>query len=200
MARQSYLQRIAEPLRPRDPVLFAMPRPPQSEARAAAEVPVAKPAAPASSRRASSRVVPNPAPAPPNAARTPAPEPVEAATETPAPTERTAAGVFIPPASMSARTALDPAPAPREIGSMRDMIAAAMGVTIGPEPPGGPPPSPLSMPSAGSAPAPRIHIGTVEVRSAAPPPAPTPPTAAAPRMDATPISRGYAWRFGLIQG
>jgi hypothetical protein len=51
--------------------------------------------------------------------------------------------------------------------------------------------------------APRIHIGTVEVRSSAPPPAPVQTPAAAhtaPRTDAAPISRAYAWRFGLVQG
>jgi len=53
-----------------------------------------------------------------------------------------------------------------------------------------------------AAPAPRVHIGTVEVRSAAPmlPPRATQRAAAAPRTDAAPIARGYAWRFGLVQG
>lgn len=44
-------------------------------------------------------------------------------------------------------------------------------------------------------PAPRIHIGAIEVRTTPPPPAP-------PRAPASPsasVSRGYAWRFGLIQ-
>jgi hypothetical protein len=69
-------------------------------------------------------------------------------------------------------------------------------------------PPALRLPSAGTTgdgvePAPRIHIGTVEVRAAPPPaPAPVPQAAprAAPRGETTPISRGYAWRFGLVQG
>jgi hypothetical protein len=61
---------------------------------------------------------------------------------------------------------------------------------------------PAALPASDSAPAPRIHIGTVEVRSTAPPPmrAPQPASGAAPRPDAAPIARGYAWRFGLVQG
>ncbi len=54
---------------------------------------------------------------------------------------------------------------------------------------------------------PRIYIGTVEVRSAAPPPAPVSQQAAplaAPRgpagAEGTPLARAYAWRFGLVQG
>jgi hypothetical protein len=47
-------------------------------------------------------------------------------------------------------------------------------------------------------PAPRIHIGVIEVRTT-----PSPPAApAAPRAlvaPPAPISRGYGWRFGLIQ-
>jgi hypothetical protein len=54
---------------------------------------------------------------------------------------------------------------------------------------------------------PRIYIGTVEVRSAAPPPAPVPQQAAprsAPRgaagAESATLARAYAWRFGLVQG
>jgi hypothetical protein len=54
-------------------------------------------------------------------------------------------------------------------------------------------------PDGSSAASPRIHIGAVEVRSAAPAPAP-PAVRTARRADAMPISRGYAWRFGLVQG
>jgi hypothetical protein len=62
---------------------------------------------------------------------------------------------------------------------------------VGQRPLGSPPPA---------AAAPRIHIGTVEVRSTAPAPTPTPAHTAAPRSDAAPIARAYAWRFGLVQG
>jgi hypothetical protein len=57
--------------------------------------------------------------------------------------------------------------------------------------------------------APRIHIGTIEVRTASPPvpsPAPPPPPTAphaalnaTPRAAAPPVARAYGWRFGLIQ-
>ena len=55
--------------------------------------------------------------------------------------------------------------------------------------------------------APRIHIGTIEVRAASPPsPAPPPPPAAphvasnaTPRAAAPQVSQAYGWRFGLIQ-
>jgi hypothetical protein len=46
----------------------------------------------------------------------------------------------------------------------------------------------------------RIHIGAVEVRSHTPAPAPRAAAPAARRADAAPISRGYAWHFGFIQG
>ena len=196
VARRSYLQRIAEPLRPGDPVLFAVPRPPPGEARAAVEMPpTPRPAAalhaPAHSPRAEARLAPATSP---NAAHKPAP--AEAAAEsTLAPTENAAASGELPPASSSARTSLQPAPAPREPAP--DMIARARLVTIEPEAPGEPL---LSTSSSGSAPAPRIHIGTVEVRSAAPPAPARPAARVLPRTDAAPISRGYAWRFGLVQG
>ena len=53
--------------------------------------------------------------------------------------------------------------------------------------------------------APRLHIGTIEVRSStlAPvaPPLPAPAQAApSARSAASPIGRAYAWRFGLVQG
>jgi hypothetical protein len=61
---------------------------------------------------------------------------------------------------------------------------------------------PTAPPASDSAAAPRIHIGTVEVRSTAPPPmrAPQPAAGTAARPEAAPIARGYAWRFGLVQG
>ena len=132
VARRSYLQRIAEPLRPGDPVLFAVPRPPPGEARAAVEMPpTPRPAAalhaPAHSHRAVARLAPATSP---NAAHKPAP--AEAAAEsTLAPTENAAASGELPPASSSARTSLQPAPAPREPAP--DMIAHARLVTIEPD-------------------------------------------------------------------
>jgi len=61
--------------------------------------------------------------------------------------------------------------------------------------------------SSGAAP-PRIHIGTIEVRTS-PPPAPVPPPSPTPLQPAShappggaaaQFSRAYSWRFGLIQG
>jgi translation initiation factor IF-2 len=53
--------------------------------------------------------------------------------------------------------------------------------------------------------APRLHIGTIEVRTSAPAPIAAPMTAVAPaapsaRPASAPIGRGYASRFGLVQG
>jgi len=53
---------------------------------------------------------------------------------------------------------------------------------------------------------PRIHIGTIEVRTTPPPaPQPSPPAAPVPTgasrdSASVPVSRGYGWRFGLSQG
>jgi len=128
------------------------------------------------------------------------PEPVQAPDEShePAPAEDRVAGFVRQPPSATFHAA--PPSAAFE-------VAAASPHAVGIAPSGTPdalqaepahrqPPSPAATtPNTGSA-APRIHIGTVEVRSAAPPPAaarPAPPAAA-------PISRAYAWRFGLVQG
>jgi hypothetical protein len=57
--------------------------------------------------------------------------------------------------------------------------------------------------AADPAPAPRLYIGTIEVRATAPAPVvATQPAVhvAPPRTDGGPLSRGYVWRFGLAQG
>jgi hypothetical protein len=60
-------------------------------------------------------------------------------------------------------------------------------------------------PSVVNTPAPRLHIGAIEIRAIAPPPvaAPAPApimAAAAPSAPGGRIGRAYAWRFGLVQG
>ena len=253
MARRSYLQRIAEPLRANDPVLFALPHPAPDEARPAAMNPILASGAVSTTpmlRRAPARAISSPAPvaasgssvppapaavapadavanAMPDAAGTPAfqassaerhaaaaepgmrsapprsPEPVQAPDESPkpAPAGHRVAG-FVrqpPPATFQAA----PPSAAFEVAAASPGIApSGTPDALQAEPARRQPPSPAApMPNTGSA-APRIHIGTVEVRSAAPPPAPVPPPTAARSTPpaAAPISRGYAWRFGLVQG
>jgi hypothetical protein len=124
----------------------------------------------------------------------PAASPVEAntteavASTAPAPTLSTRE----PPSAPEA-AAIDP-PALRELLDavpLPDRVSLPALRSPGATPPG----------DTGGPPPPRIHIGTVEVR-AAPPPVPVPQAAprAASRPEAAPISRGYAWRFGLVQG
>jgi hypothetical protein len=75
-----------------------------------------------------------------------------------------------------------------------------------PSPPFEPAPRPRGGdPLPGSEPAsPRLHIGTIEIRTSAPPAAApavaTPAPSASPARPSQPASRGYAWRYGLIQG
>jgi len=274
MARRSYLQRIAEPLRARDPVLFAVRGAGPDEARPAVAPAVSAAGAPASAAAghgAPPRAAPSSAPlaATPLAARASTPRGKSRPGAEPAPTGPTnptaepspgplgsplavtAAGVpHAQPPSIAATPETDilqatsradpfgetgretpdlapitPAsaqferrpPTSRRLASSPPAAAQASGSTRVPEADTREdialeptivrlPPAAASTRASGSkAAAPRIHIGTVEVRSAAPAPAPAPvlpPTAApaAPRADAGPIARAYAWRFGLVQG
>ena len=259
VAGRTYLQRIAQPLRPGDPVLFAMPQVAPDDARPPAMPPVAS-AAPASGpvlRRTPSRIASpppmqaplprsavSPAPAeattpppmmsahgPEIAAASPAPGPVVAGessliTGAPLPAIQARFGaappsVDLPRASpLEVRTTEAVAPiAPTPTVATRESTSASVAAKAI-DPPAAraaldvvPTPDrvarpPLRLPGAtppadAGGPPPRIHIGTVEVR-AAPPPVPVPVPQAAPRAesrpDAAPISRGYAWRFGLVQG
>jgi len=272
MAHRSYFQRIAEPVRLGDPLLFAMPRAAPDEARPPAVPPAAAttvtPSAASVLRRAPARAAPPLAPAalpatpsvvpatpstvpaipsaqvpaiatpanaaprglasavPPPAAApavpAPPPGPLSAAepgrrsasvpaADVPASPgarrEETAATDFVgPPSFATGLAAPAPAaaelpsvfrPAPRTAQSTSDGVPGARSGARHAEPVIRPPASlaaPPSSSSAGVVP-PRIHIGTVEVRSAAP----VLPHAA-PGSAAAPISRGYAWRFGLVQG
>ena len=99
------------------------------------------------------------------------------------------------PSASVAAAAIDPPPA----RAINDAVPLPDRVALPAlRPPGATPPE-----DAGGPPPPRIHIGTVEVR-AAPPPVPVPVPQATPRAasrpEAVPMSRGYAWRFGLVQG
>jgi hypothetical protein len=255
MSRRSYLQRIAEPLRPGDPVLFAVPQPSPAEARPTAEMPTSHPAAtlrrattdvasttaakapgtgvapaapPAAGaapprgviardqRLATAPFAASSAPSPPLAAKraTPlsaydAPAPRTAMEEHPDPTageaavESSFAPSPIPPGRVSAPHAMALDPVRSEPPISVAPVPRAIPNASAPEPLHRPPYAPLASSADRAAPAPRVHIGTVEVRSSAPTPAPAPapPAApAAPHRAATPIARGYAWRFGLIQG
>lgn len=260
VAGRTYLQRIAQPLRPGDPVLFAIPQVAPDDARPPATLPVAsvtpasgpvlrrtpsRVASPAPMQAPSPRSAVSPAPAdatapPPalsahgtdSAIASPAPAPVVAGEQAlntrradppavQAPFVAAPVHMGVPTASpLEARTTeavapIAPAPAPLTSEPPAASVAAAI------DPPAAraindavPLPNRVTLPAlrlpgatppgdAGSPPPPRIHIGTVEVR-AAPPPAPVPVPQSAPRAasrpDAAPISRGYAWRFGLVQG
>jgi ribonuclease E len=256
MARRSYLQRIAEPLRAGDPALFALPHPSPGERRPAAELPTSRPAAPppapALHRGAAvaadvdavvaptaDRAAPSPdaivsahpiAPAAPRAGSAPAwpaarpleavgkrealraaraqpraPEPspalAPAAALATASPERALEGRTAATAASPGSVAVPARPAATMPASAETSAPRTISVARDPEVfPGIRPPAPTAMPQS-DPPPPRIHIGIVEVRSAAPPPARAPqPAAAAPRADAAPIARGYAWRFGLLQG
>jgi actin cytoskeleton-regulatory complex protein PAN1 len=260
MARPTYLQRIAEPLRPGEPVLFAVPRPAPDEARPAAETPSVGPSAPlrrsaaapraaatqtdaASPRRQAGAVAtladgeltparPAGSAARPavdrdetRARRLPAPGSVAAtAGEAIAPEPRSMARPPLASTSGVLRDAsLRAAPQHEEVldGTKEDLSLRsrhrrrlegrtesiqAAGIpaaavehppSLAPSPPGSTAPPPSPSPST-APPSPRLHIGTIEVRSAAPPP---PPVArAAPQPGAAALSRGYGWRFGLVQG
>ena len=275
MSRQSYLQRIAEPLRAGDPVLFAVPRPLPTDARAPIEAPAtrldaAEPGRATTLRRraasnAATRAAPDtsavgigaqttapaiadttastPAPtviAPPPshgiaatdddaARRAPALRPALTETQlrpaTPAPNEPAIARTLTstagaPPdrastprhsastwtAAPSASDSAAPDLAPPDM-TVADIVAPAArpeaaAIAAQPPPAAISPPTPMATPATGATLAPRIHIGTVEVRAAPPPAAASSPRAApaAPRGAAAPIARGYAWRFGLPQG
>jgi hypothetical protein len=259
MPRRSYLHRIAEPLSPGDPVLFAVPRPPPEEARAASEMQTPTPAAPSRAptlrRRASASAAPaatattqhaTAAPVATGAASfVPSPrasasdQPIAAAPPVPLSTQP-------PPIAGERTTRITPpaAPAPDEAterqhgptgqrvvesasasplvlpgdAAPRDLVSisavsdpppktvapTARTMPVVPDP--FDEPQPARLPTPGGRATPRIHIGTVEVRSATPalpqaPPPPAPRAApASPRGDTASISRGYAWRFGLVQG
>jgi hypothetical protein len=208
MARPTYLQRIAQPLRAGDPVLFALLRASSAESRAAVETPAPRAPAPAKpllpEGRAAPRAARAPDAAPPDETLRPLDTPAEMIVEAaaPAPREHTSLSDAPPPPSFTAPTPHEPTPARRDAD--RPLVTVAH-TTSRPAPPRAPEASVsiVRAPSTDSTvAAPRIHIGTVEVRSHTPPPPPVarPPVAAARRADTPPISRGYAWHFGLIQG
>lgn len=263
MTRRSYLQRIAQPLRPGDPVLFALPQAPAAERRPAAGLPTSRPAGPptapaprlrppgdagaaetvvvpADERATPSQDVILPADpiaaAPPSDASAPRMPAVQrprstlasethrtpparaaqpeappreppafalAATRAVARGERGPEVRIEPPASSPASAAASAHPAAAMPASAEASAPRVAPVAREPESfPDARPPARTAMSATDAAPAPRVHIGTVEVRSAAPtlPPRATQRAAAAPRTDAAPIARGYAWRFGLVQG
>jgi len=136
MARRSYLQRIAEPLRSGDPVMFAVPRPPPGEARAAAGMPSPAPQAPATRWQTLARRAP----------AVTAASPDEAATRlfVPEPTARAADGVAAPPSPLSA-SPLPGSPVRSATAFAPETVAGAKPVTIAPPPAGEAPPANLDV-------------------------------------------------------
>lgn len=257
MARGSYLNRIAEPLRVGDPVLFSVPQASLEEAR-----PRAASGRPEALRRAA--VAPEPiAPgiAPPDAipgalvplSQVPVPSAEVAPPQTAGASDAAYAVAFPAQASAAALPVhAEPAPAgsafssavAEPVGSLppaaqvdqvpsttpgspavpepgaravREFVEAPPGamaavraaaptdsasaVSLQPSPQAAAEPRP----AAGAATPPRLHIGTIEVRSTAPqpqPPVPVPeaPPVAPPSTVRTPLARGYGWPFGLAQG
>ena len=205
MARQSYLQRIAQPLRAGDPIMFAIPRAPKAEPHPASDasaprVAPAKPRAPVhdtTSRAAAATAVGMSDELLPSAR---APDEVAAEAATLALPERP----ISPPDARVPRPVAAPAPRDRAPAarSTESPPATPAPAASGALPPiHNPPVAVIRPPPANDPVAPlRIHIGAVEVRSHTPAPAPRAAVPTARRADAAPISRGYAWRFGFIQG
>jgi hypothetical protein len=208
MARRSYLQRIAQPLRAGDPVLFALPRAPAAESRAAVEVPAPRAPAPAKPLPPDRRAAPRPARAPDAAPPNETLRPLDASAGmiveagAPAPREHMSRPETPPPPSFTAPAPHAPTPAGRDADRPLVAVAHAPHRSTAPRVPEASVSVVRESSTDGIVAAPRIHIGTVEVRSHTQPVTPVtrPPAPAARRADTAPISRGYAWHFGLIQG
>jgi hypothetical protein len=256
MARRGYLQRIAAPLSPGEPVLFAVPGPAAEDARPTAPAagapaspapalrrkPAARPAMAAAGQKSAPDAVIGPPQGEPNftpaeAHQTPAPfadAPKDwASPPTAAPAARplpAASAVEPGPKMLPAATPLaatgrapltqlalpDPSPValspPQAAPAARRPAEPLAAPALAPASPAPAAPGPASVSAAPPWPGPpaeppRIHIGTIEIRTttpppapAAPPPAPTAAPAAAARAPSASPPRGYAWRFGLIQG
>lgn len=211
MARRSYLGRVAEPLPPGQPVLFAVPRPAPDAVRPAATPKARTASAPAA--KPATAAAPKPtavSPSAPAAAAAPllhldarsdaAPAAIGDGplTATPPPTQVTQLSTG------SIHTSSSPEPASAAelpIVSVHDRLPAQFPTSA----------APLANISwaakpVGHAP-PRIHIGTIEVRTS-PPPAPVPAGPPSPQQqsastspsgDTVAYSRAYGWRFGLSQ-
>jgi hypothetical protein len=108
-------------------------------------------------------------------------------------------GALAAPAAPYPTSVFETEATPAAWGFERDGAARSeLGVT--------PPSGPAFDPPRPEGPAGRIHIGAVEIRTAPPPAAAAPPPvapSAAPSHvlggPSTPFSRGYSWRYGLIQ-
>jgi len=211
MARRSYLKRVAEPLAPGQPVLFAVPRPgpdgvrpvaapkarmasapaPKSATAAAAKSAVATPSEPATVAAPLLR---------PDAAPDAAPPAVGSSllTTAPPPTQGSPAWTHSVHASSS----------PEFAGAAEFPIVSEADALPMQRPPSAAPVTniPWATKPVGRAP-PRVHIGTIEVRTS-PPPAPVPAPPPSPQQQtavhsppgpAVAHSRAYGWRFGLSQ-
>lgn len=227
MARRSYLSRLAQPITVGDPVIRSIPRAPAEQSRQS--VPAAGRSLPGSPRPPSIRP-----PARPDDPAAKQDERRHTAPYADDPRTPTQLGYASGPALLNGRR--DSESFSPEARSLEPAVVATS-AELGPEPArtasGAPPmPSPprpfrtaqvpTPAPDSPFAPAaalppfekparpdsPKLHIGTIEVRSvsaAPPPPAPIAPvntaSATAPPAGAPPaISRSYASRFGLAQG
>ena len=254
MATRSYLQRIAEPVRPGEPQLWPVRHARVDEARPAVKhdsstSPIPAPAAPARptavrrspaaaahASRAPMLAPPPPPVAPPHsealaqpglkpvaAPAAPLPrlsevlshaepvqpdEPPPLATASPWPTTAGTAAptLAVPAPALPPLTAEPLPPLPSTAAAVGAPLASGQGPAEAPAVTrAGPTLGPRPVASQAIAPAPHIHIGTVEVRSApapaqAPQPSPLPAPMHAKRPSSEPMARGYSWRYGLIQG
>ena len=215
MAGRSYLRRIAQPLVPGAPQLSLLPSPLAHEAR---------PPAMRSARRhtvteaTGAKTPPSRKPIAPAAflAGLEALHPAAAATEPPVTPHADLTGpIRLEPeaGAVPAHPLIARPPTARPQTQRDSRIRSAPTSTIEQDRVGGaaalldPMPGDRPMVEAWRAPQalPNLHIGTVEVRTRpAPAPVPTPAPArvqrGAPAVPQSPLSRGLAWRYGLVQG
>jgi hypothetical protein len=187
------------------PVLFALPRTPSVASHTAADTP-APSAAPAKPQAPGRRTTPlvaaaaDVAPSHELLESSHAPAEVTAEAATPAPAERAILPDAPVPPSVAAPAPRDRAPAMRGAEAPPATAARASPRTPAPQIAGASVAVVRPPPASGSVAPARIHIGTVEVRSHTPAPVARAAAPAPRRSDAAPISRGYAWHFGLTQG
>src|SRR5258708_39960822 len=200
MAGRSYLRRIAQPVVPGAPQLTPLPSPLAHERHPLAMQSAHHKVIPA---RATKTPSPREQVAPASFSAGPeAPHPVAVATDPPVAPHSDLTGPEPEAGVVPARPPIAHAQTQRDL-PIRPASSPAIEQDWG----GGTGALPDPMRKAPRAPhaIPNVHIGTVEVRTRpAPAPVPTPaparPLRAAPAAPQSPLSRGLAWRYGLVQG